>query len=114
MLYLYIALTLLFITLLTLSCFQPRKNIEAIHDIGMFAKILGLICSIGMCIVQGLGAFNTVWFPLCFSLALTGFGSSVLTNIPFYTMYRSKVDIPIFVIGALGTVGMIILSLLCY
>jgi hypothetical protein len=112
MLYIYITLSLLFIVLFTLSFFQ--NNIGAISTISFIAKGLGLLCSLGMIFVQGFNAFDTIWFPLCFSFEFTGFGASTLMNIAFFTVKRSKVDIPIFVLGALGAIGMIIISQLCY
>ena len=112
MLYIYITLALLFIALFTLSFFQ--NTVRPASEISFIIRGLGLLCSLGMIFVQGFNAFDTIWFPLCFSFALTGFGASTLMNIAFFTVRKSKVDIPIFVLGALGAVGMMIISLLCY
>lgn len=114
MLAFYIILAVMFAALFTLGCFQKRDKLLKLYDLAFLIKIAGLLCAIGMCFVQGYNAFDTFWFPLCFSFEFFGFGANTLMNIAFYTIDRSKVDIPIFVLGALGAIGMIIISSICY
>ena len=115
MLTVYIILAVMFAALFTLGCFQKRaKLLKLLYYIVFLIKIVGLLCAIGMCFVQGYNAFDTYWFQLCFSFEFFGFGVSTLTNIAFYTVDKSKVGIPIFVLGALGAIAMIIISSICY
>lgn len=114
MLAFYIVLAVMFAALFTLSCFQKRDKLVRLYDVAFLVNIVGLLSAIGMCFVQGYNAIDTFWFPLCFSFEFFGFGIITPMNIVFYTIDKSKVSIPIFVLGALGIIGMIIISAICY
>lgn len=114
MLWIYITLTILFAAMFVLSCFQKRDKLKALFDLGFINRIFGLLGTFGMCFVHAFNGMEMFWFPLCMTLSFYGFGSSTLINIAFFSIDRSKVDIPIFVLGALGTIGWIIISSICY